>query len=243
MKLVINDKIMQGKSITSARKPYYQLRGKPVTEEQAFEIIRRTDCVFDMYKIDNYPDSFKEEYIGSFHCSNSWFNHRPSGWVHPDGIIGINTHTGIKWPETSEFISEWDSYLNAFPFLNLIIAITSWDEISPEHFELIMSNQYEKAKALKYKTYDNFLENIESGLWIHDNTLEFLDEQETIEVYKEYDAKYGEKDSRVYFEDYYRDFQPDIINMDYLRRCVATYGIENTDEFIKNILGVNYEQN
>lgn len=240
MKLVINDKIMQGNSITSARRPYYQLRGKPVTEEQAFEIIRRTDVIFQMYEIDNYPDSFKEEYIGSFHCSNSWFG-RPSGWVHPNGIIGINTHIGIKWPETSEFISEWDNYLNAFPFLNLIMAITWCDEYPPEYSELIMSNQYEK---FKYKPYDNFLENIESGIWIHDNTLEFLDEQETIEVYKEYDAKYGEKDSRVYFEDYYHDFHPDITDMNYLRRCVSAYGIENTDEFIKTyIRSKYYEQN
>lgn len=232
MKLVINDAIMQGSSITSARKPYYQLRGKPVTEEQAFEIIRRTDMVFNMYEIDNYPDSFKEEYIGSFHCSNSWFGGK-SGWVHPNGIIGINTHTGIKWPETSEFISEWDKYLNAFPFLNLIMAITWWDEYPPEYLELIMSHQYEKNK---YKPCDNFLENIESGIWIHDNTLEFLGEQETIEVYKEYDTKYGEKDSRVYFEDYYRDFHPDITDMNYLRRCVSAYGIENPDEFIKTYI-------
>ncbi|MDE7274907.1 MAG: hypothetical protein K2N95_18005 [Lachnospiraceae bacterium] len=30
----------------SVRRPYYRMRGKPVTEEQAFELIRRTDNFF-----------------------------------------------------------------------------------------------------------------------------------------------------------------------------------------------------
>ena len=35
-----------------ARRPYYRLRGKPVSKEQAFEVIRRTDSIFRQFNIE-----------------------------------------------------------------------------------------------------------------------------------------------------------------------------------------------
>lgn len=41
----------------SVRQPYFRMRGRPVTEEQAFDIIRRTDHFFchDMRLYGKYP--------------------------------------------------------------------------------------------------------------------------------------------------------------------------------------------
>ncbi len=109
------------------RRPYYRMRGKPVTEEQAFEVIRRTErCVCPLFY-----NSHPYEVVSNCHFKNWWLDpHRfPAhcGWVHPNGIVGINNITAQK-PNFLELLTELLGYQKAFPALDFKAAITSWNE-------------------------------------------------------------------------------------------------------------------
>ena len=114
--------------VRNVRGPYYRMRGVPVTAEQAFDIIRRTDRFLNFYVS---AVRSHEDYIGCVNFENCLIqkNHYPTGygWIRADGTIGANATTQ-KYPTVREFIEEWYKLLYAFPYLNLIIAVTGWNE-------------------------------------------------------------------------------------------------------------------
>lgn len=203
------------------RRPYYQMRGKRITEQQAFDIISKTDRLFSR-------ELELEDSICSINFYVDWFSHGlcGNGWVHPNGIIGINDMMG-KYPTVSEFAKEWATYLYHFPYLDLMIGVTWWDE---HPFQI---KQYE---AMPFQKCDNFHSNIEAGIWVHDNRIEIVDQDYAEELYKKYEAEYGEKDNNVYFPEYYKTYQPDVITMEYLKKCLLTYGITDAETFLKEKL-------
>ncbi len=206
--------------------PYYQMRGKRITPEQAFDVISKTDRLFwgyDFYSdIDNR--CFEEKYILSTNFHNDWFGFDSKyGWVHPNGIIGINNTTS-KYPTLREFVLEWWILLNEFPFLDLIIGVVMWREDAPDCY----------MKEYRYEPYDNFCKALEIGIWVHDRKVEIVGKKRAAELYKEYEQAYEEPNKKVYVCEYYSDFEPNITTRDYLYRCLKlTYGIEDPERFIK----------
>ncbi len=220
-KLIIDDGMEEYAS--NARRPYYRLRGKKITEDQAFEIIRRTDRLS--------PWSLEipcDDLIEPINIRNNWTRNNyypsPSGWVHPDGIIGINDITG-KYPELEELIDDLLILIHYFPYLDFVMAITSWDEIPPY--------LWKKLSELRNHTYDDypdFFDNIMIGFWVHNGTIEVMSPERTAIVYSEYDKKYGEKNQKIYCPEYYMDFQPDVISDDFVKRCYNAYGVDEIPE-------------
>lgn len=100
------------------RRPGYQLRGRPVTPEQASEVIRRTQhrdlCPFPC--VEDPVDDF----LDCLHFDGS-------EWCHPDGQIGTVGIT-LKYPNAWELVDEWGQLLAAFPFLDLMILLWNVDE-------------------------------------------------------------------------------------------------------------------
>lgn len=229
IKILVEDKF--GKYWTPCgRNPYYQMRGKRISEEQAFDIICRTDCtlVYDLELEGSIPYyNFRNDWFGYY---GGWSR---SGWVHPNGIVGIN---GImpKYPTVDEFAHEWTTYLYNFPFLDLIVGITWWNEKSNERYEIQNINNWHE---FDYLGYDDFCDNLEAGIWVHDGKIEIINREHTIEVYKQYEKLYEIEDKRVYFNCYYEDFQLDITTMKYLERCLAKYGIMDCEKFLREKLG------
>ena len=89
------------------------------------------------------------------------------GWVHPNGIIGTNA-VMTKYPTVDEFAHEWASYIYNFPFLDLIIGITWWNEMSQSKWDMwhdsCMNGGFDTLDEIKYFEYDDFCDNIEAGI-------------------------------------------------------------------------------
>ncbi|MDE6622197.1 MAG: hypothetical protein K2K74_17240 [Lachnospiraceae bacterium] len=207
------------------------MRGKPVTKEQAFELIRRTDNFFR--GIDEIRRS--DDFVSSVNFDN-WLihkNHYPQGygWVHTDGTIGNNSITQI-YPELYEFIGEWFEKLMKFPYLDLVIAVTCWDELLNALWE-DLGKDFFKAKSHEFEVSDDlFISGVRIGIYIHDKTLEILTPKKAIRKYKEY-AKLYEKNKEVYISEYYQDNGIVQVDLPYARRCIEAYGLDADEIFVK----------
>ena len=217
---------------SSVRRPYYRMRGKPVTKEQAFDIIRKTDRFFcDISAISEHKD-----FVGSGHLDN-WLiyrNHYPYGygWVHTDGTIGLNNIT-YKYPELHEFIREGLHKLMCFPYLDLMIAITRWNEIPDEAYRNFNTAFY-RNRLYEYEDYDEkFYEAVVLGICIRDKTIEILKPADAVEKYKEYASLY-EKKREIYIPEYYQEHGIEQVDLPYLKKCIESYGL-NADEELSKI--------
>lgn len=207
----IADEIKNG--VEYVRRPYYRMRGVPVTREQAFELIRRTDNFFR--EIDCIRK--KDEFIGCINFDN-WLiekNHYPQGygWIHADGTVGTNGITQ-KHPTIDEFVVEWYQKLLAFPYLNLIIAVTAWNE-GPDFDEVL-----------------EFDREVQLGIYVHDRQLEILNKWDTMAKYKEYDERYGTQ-AEKFEPDYYEKHKITQVDLPYLKKCIEAYGLDADKELGK----------
>ena len=218
-------------SFWNIRRPYFRLRGKPVTKQQAFDIIRRTDALLSYIQVICESDKF----ISAINFNNNIlekgeFSNR-YGWVHTDGLIGINNTPTEKYPELYDFVIEWVRYLVEFPYLDIIIAFTCWNEVPPE---LLEKSKYDLIETWEYDyAYDEkFLKAIEFGIHIYDNKVEILSSKDTCAKYQEYDALYGKQRER-FVVDYCADngiFEADLW---YVKRCITSYGLDADEELHK----------
>lgn len=215
------------------RRPYYRLRGKPVTEEQAFDIIRRTDDIFDFdIEVPYESDRLRTVY----HIRNIWFNrnHFPSdmGWIHRDGTVGGNGITG-KYPEFEELFEEMLGLLLAFPYLDFVLAITDWEEMPYEMWEHLGDDDKVWKRKRSIEDYDGFYEAIEIGFWVHDNRIEVLNPKNAAKKFKEYEQKYEVKTPGYYAAYYNMDNKIIPCDVDYLKRCIAAYGMDPEETLSK----------
>ena len=205
--------------VRNIRRPYYRMRGVPVTREQAFDIIRRTDNFF------RETDSIRkrEEFIGCINFDN-WLiekNHLPQGygWIHVDGTVGTNSITQ-KYPTIDEFVEEWYQKLLAFPYLDLIIAVTAWNE-GPDFDEILSEEEFDR--------------EIRLGIYVHDRQLKILNRSETIAKYKEYDKRYGTP-AEKFVPNYYERHKITQVDLPYLKKCIEAYGLDADKEIPPQIL-------
>ena len=135
--------------------PQMIVTGKTLDEEQALEIIRRTDRFFacpignnhdfveEAKKIVRYPDGGYDDvikwekrwgYIPLGYVENDWissaFIYGANGWCHPDGTIGFALNIG-KWPEVWEVLEDWKRLAQAFPFLEVEATLMSNEHHCP----------------------------------------------------------------------------------------------------------------
>ena len=216
----------------SVRRPYYRMRGKPVTKEQAFDIIRRTDRFFE--EIDEIRCS--DDFVGCEYFDN-WLihkNHYPQGygWIHADGTVGTNSITQT-YPEMYHMVNEWLLKLMKFPYLDLVIAVTCWDELPNTLWEDLGKDSF-KAKSHEFEvSNDLFISGVEIGIYIHDKILEVLNPKKAIKRFKDY-AKLYEKNKEVYIPEYYQKNGIVQVDMPYIRRCIEAYGLD-ADEMLKKV--------
>lgn len=225
--IIVDEEVREFKSF--ARRPYYRMRGKKVTVDQAFDIIRRVDNVF---RFGTGTIREHADYIGSLNF-DSWIfdrHHYPQhyGWIHADGTVGCDGITQ-KYPDIDEFIAEWFIKMMAFPYLDLVIAVTDWDETPPSASSgfTYKCNPYDR-------TIPTFEESIVCGIWVHNPFLEIMGPKRTVKKYAEYVKLYEDKNRVKYLSEYYQDNGIVQADENYLKKCIEAYGL-NADEELRKI--------
>ncbi len=200
---------------TNTRRPYYQLRGKRISEEQALEFIRLTDSAFFDPRCPEEGQCFYRISMQSDLFTNFFSN----GLVHPNGVVGMN---GImsKYPNIYELFVEFVSMSARFPFLDFIIGITWWDETPPEEFDKIFTPGYEAPAS-----FPNFTKNLDIGVWVHDSKVEFLSPDNAAKKYKEYEKLYGEAYGKIYCDK--RNGEPNLA--DFFEKCLKANGVDGEE--------------
>ena len=213
------------------RRPYFRVRGKPVTEEQAFDIIRRTDYFFcnDMFQY-NLEDLVGDRFI----LDNIWFSPNvyphPRGWVRPDGIVGMNDVTG-KHPMEEEFLASILPLKEAFTYLDLMIAVTDWNECPKYVWDIEDRDVF--YCALSREDYPDFPDHIVYGIWVHDDKVELMAPARAREKYLEYNRLYGGADEAIFTMDYYEENNIHPADFAFLQRCIRSHGLDPDEVLAK----------
>ena len=206
----------------NTRRPYFRMRGRPVTEEQAFDIIRRTDNFFrddmDKYRLDDLVGD--RCVLDNVLYSPNFYPH-PRGWVRPDGVIGTNNITG-KYPYEVEFVGSVLPLMLAFPYLDLMIGVTDWNE-GPAY---AWDAWCEDDEVFSREDYPDFEKNIVYGIWLHDGALELMAPARAREKYAEYRRLYGGPNEDIFKSHYYADNHIHPADFEYLKRCIRSHGLD-----------------
>lgn len=225
----------------TARSPYYQLRGKPVTSQQAFDILKKTDFFYTSFfykkKIELQRINQNAIWLGGDYFCNSWFiphflDGSGQGWVNSEGYVGLN-YWAYKLPEIKEFAEEWAMHLHYFPYLDLFIGITEWNEGSPERWKVIFHENFDP-----YAEYDNeeFIDAIEMGIWVHEGRVDFVGKERAQQLYEEYERLYYTFNGHKRVPGHYDGFVGKKEKWDYFTKCIQYHFDMTADEYVRIIL-------
>lgn len=208
-----------------ARRPYYQLRGRPVTPKQAMEILIRTESLWswEFGGQNTLPCC-----VASPLFRNSYYNIPlgwRTGWVHPDGTIGQNDKTGYKYPEIRDMMESLVPVVTAFPYLDFFVGISYRDEQLggqkdwyPDDWE-----DYQK---------EGFTSIIECGVWVHDNTIEIVNKEKAKDLYKTYENLYEVPNKAIYESDYHTTQEPLELDWNYFKKALEMVGMTDLKGFL-----------
>lgn len=205
-----------------AKRPYYRIMGKPVAQEQALEIISEADWFFMQY----YYDIDIEDKAVPINFEVRWIDHHSKhgcGWIHPDGTVGA-ANISLKFPTIEEYIVEWARYARLFPYLELIVAITDWNEGCREMWDYDFSGRDRPWEEFEEVTDSlnrkNFEEGVEIGIFIHDGIVEVVGGERAYQLYVQYEELYGDRVEKSYQKDY-----SDVITQSFVRKSLEKHGI------------------
>lgn len=203
---IVLDKDFTDFYLINKKFPYW-IRGKPVTPEQAYDIIKPN---FD-YTMTRFSSGYKSfSYWHKRYLDIKWFCAEPYGWCRPDGKIGIDSFCNNGCVNGREHIYEYVlgciSRLYRFPYLDFISLI--W--------------KFEDEQSYKYQISDVIKENpcdyIQFGIYVHDNFIEILNPYNAWKKFCEYDKLYPKPEEKAnYFEydNYFAEIFKKELNMLY----------------------------
>lgn len=209
---------------------YYRIRGKRVLPVQAFDIIRRTDSF--LRDIDQIY--WRDEFVGGELFPSYFFTRRrtPAGfsWAHLDGTVGLNHYLALPFVSMKDILREWSGIAKAFPFLDLVIAITNWDEFSYEAWareEQAFNYKADSFYEIDGRSYDEvFYEDVKVGLHVCNGEIELLDKETAVKKYKEYAEKYEGKLREKYQANYYQEVTTVHRSPEMLIQAIEEYGLD-----------------
>ena len=166
--------------------PYFRMRGKRVTKEQAFDIISRESVDKRNHFIKRAENIIEESPALQFteiklhHTSRfDWIR----SWIDPDGAVGETNYCAWKYPDGLRLMEEHMLNAKRYPFLKYVIVYTMHDAVSREDL------YYED--GIFHDIEDTiFWGGFEYALWVHDGGVERVDRDKAKELYEEYQSEY-----------------------------------------------------
>ena len=166
--------------------PYFRMRGKRVTKEQAFDIISRESVDKRNHFIKRAENIIEESHALQFteiklhHTSRfDWIR----SWIDPDGAVGETNYCAWKYPDGLRLMEEHMLNAKRYPFLKYVIVYTMHDAVSREDL------YYED--GIFHDIEDTiFWGGFEYALWVHDGGVERVDRDKAKELYEEYQSEY-----------------------------------------------------
>lgn len=230
-----------------ARRPGYQIRGRKLSPEQAFDVLANSDEVFRTYindttytslfrgqqppaDVDQVQSAMVKDRILSTpyrHIGNKFLQKENfpwySGFVTPAGDVGCNWWA-YKYPEYFEvFVDVW-VFAARFPYLEFVVAVTDWNERSPEWSDA----EDESDEPLFWDNSKELQRDLKYCLYVHDGAVEILSD---LNKYFEFDALYSDK--RVFeVEDYYKQEKRNVMSWDFAYRMITVHGLQNSSDFV-----------
>lgn len=190
---------------SGARRPYYRLRGKKVTKEQAFDVISRTDGYCSDLNSDLRYNDIKrchnDKQVFLLHFANWWLNknHYPQqmGWIRPSGIVGGNGITD-KYPDIFEVFDDIMDIVLNFPYLEFVVGITYLDE------GVLDWSAYHPV-TLDDSDTEEFAELLDLVISVVNGEIKFLTGEEAIKEYTKYASVFEDKNTDIYNSDYFEN--------------------------------------
>ena len=166
--------------------PYFRMRGKRVTKEQAFDIISRESVDKRNQFIKRAENIIEESHALQFteiklhHTSRfDWIR----SWIDPDGAVGETNYCAWKYPDGLRLMEEHMLNAKRYPFLKYVIVYTMHDAVSREDL------YYED--GIFHDIEDRiFWGGFEYALWVHDGGVERVDRDKAKELYELYQSEY-----------------------------------------------------
>ncbi len=170
-----------------SRRPYFRMRGEPVSREQAYDIIRRT---LGELQLDTWPRNKPKypDYISLYHFSVS----QGRTWITSEGAVGGNLITG-RLPKFRELLDEIMNIVIEFPYLKFAIAMTNLDDYAWE----IEGKEYEEKDGIFYykeqpdRPSVEFYPMISYGFIYANGVLKIKGKKEATKMYQHYESVCG----------------------------------------------------
>lgn len=219
---------------SAARRPYYRLIGKPVTEAQALEIIARTDRFWTSVvylENDELYRKVEDKFIHIFTPMNAyWFyNLLPSqhGFVKPNGNVYGDGITD-KYPEADELAAELLYLAQVFPFLDFVMAVTIWDEIPHSIWEdenLSLPHEPWEMPTL----WKNFHSVIDIAFHVCNGRVKVLSKETGQKLYREYEDNYLDKSDLTFYHGYAHKNRILTCDETYMKKMFDYYNLEGEE--------------
>ena len=180
--------------------PYYRMRGRSVSEEQALRmILKSTYCRPVENKL--LCEDFTNTWLYYRQFPNSY------SWVHPDGTIGLNDSLGFR-PDLAKLVLDWVGFINLYPFLDLVVGVTAWDKSPPYSLNNLSENILLPDLL---PVCDDFCDNLKLGIRVHNRIIEVMSPERAKNIYLQYEKKYAAPDPGKYSPYYYYELHPEIV--------------------------------
>lgn len=172
--------------VTMERNPYFRMRGKRVTKEQAFDIISRESEQKRDHMIKRTEKIVEESpalQFGEIRLHYARGLGRIQSWIDPDGAVGETNYCAWKYPDGLRLIEEHMLNAKRYPYLKYVIVYNIHDARMREDLYDVDGIFHDIDDTI-------FWGGFEYALWVHDGGVERVDRDKAKELYEEYQSEY-----------------------------------------------------